>query len=453
MHYCDDADGRLYEYCVDGAKFLHTSGKYSSGRAGVAETAYDMLSVLPPDMAFPVDDSGAMSATSGDTWKMASMAIKLALNCRDGPDSSNWHYDDKIGLFRRTDDPTMGYAHGNMDGYWYLNNDYHLRSVHLGSFESPITIQNLRLGGPAGERVLAAFDSIPEGLEVVLHRGEETRELTGEERQRLLTVVDEGRRPGRSLRVDVPPETSLSLTLDGLDERFDAQSAYTRVSYDFRGADGDLRLNGRTRPRYYRPLYNRGAILVRSSLRAENRGDDSFGQFTFRNYNGARSRWTRQTVLTAEGFLVVRDVYEPCRDVDGYRAAPCWLLTAEGEVQSGDRNWFDAPARDHAWWQERKKRVLLHLHRGEGLTIGQVAHRVSPDIGGPGVHNSFARATVRAGRPQIWLGVLRPFDDGEDAAAVAARITTDVDEHGAATARIGDVEVTIEASGAWRVRR
>ena len=56
MHCCDDAGGRLYEYCVDGAKFLHTSGKYSSGRAGVAETAYDLLSVLSPDMDFPVDE-------------------------------------------------------------------------------------------------------------------------------------------------------------------------------------------------------------------------------------------------------------------------------------------------------------------------------------------------------------------------------------------------------------
>ena len=30
MHCCDDAAGRLYEYCVDGAKFLHSSGKYNN---------------------------------------------------------------------------------------------------------------------------------------------------------------------------------------------------------------------------------------------------------------------------------------------------------------------------------------------------------------------------------------------------------------------------------------
>ena len=452
MHYCDDADGRLYEYCVDGAKFLHTSGKYSSGRAGVGETAYDMLSVLPPGMEFPLGTNGQMSAIPDDTWKMASMAIKLALNCRSGPDSKSWFFDEEIGLFRRTDDPTMGYAHGNMDGYWYLNDDYHLTSLHLGSYSAPTTFQNIRLAGPKGEKILAALDSVPENLKVVLHRGEEARVLSGADRAQALSIVDDGRRPGRSLRIAVPPESRLSLALEGLNERFDAQNEYTRVSYDLKGSGGELQLNGRTTPIYYRPLYNRGAILVRDVLRAENRGDDSFGQVVFRNYYGARSRWTRQAVLTAEGLLVVRDVYEPCEDVDGYQASPCWLLTAEGEVRS-DRNWFDAPARDHAWWQTRKKRVLLYLHPGSGLSIGQVAHRTSQDIGGGPVHNTFAKATVKAGRPQVWLSVLQPFDDGQDAARIAGRIETELTGGGKAEARIGDVEVRIDAAGGWRVVR
>ncbi|HBV31555.1 MAG TPA: hypothetical protein DEB49_03810, partial [Verrucomicrobiales bacterium] len=40
MHCCDDAAGRLYEYCVDGAKFLHSSGKYNNRFWGQA--AYDL---------------------------------------------------------------------------------------------------------------------------------------------------------------------------------------------------------------------------------------------------------------------------------------------------------------------------------------------------------------------------------------------------------------------------
>ena len=210
---------------------------------------------------------------------------------------------------------------------------------------------------------------------VISRKGQQVQELTGEARDEFLTVVNGGRQRGPSLQVNVPPNTTLTISLEGLDEKFDAQNEYTRVSYDFRGSKGGLQLNGRTLPIYYHSMFNRGGILVRDSLRAENHGDDSFGQFAYRNYYGARSRWTRQVVLTREGYLVVRDHYSPGSDVDGYQASPCWLLMAEGDVETGDRHWFDAPARDHAWWQVQKKRVLLYLHPQEVLEIKQVAHR------------------------------------------------------------------------------
>ena len=287
--------------------------------------AYDLLSVLSPDMDFPVDEKRKMSEPSDNTWKLASMAVKLALNCRTGPDSKNWFYDSEINLFCRRDNPKLGYAHGNMDGYWYLNNDYHLRSVHLGSYRETAFSQNLRLGGPKGEKILAVFNKVPENLEVVLHKEKESRVLEGEERSRALTIVEDGRRGGACLCLNVFEGATLSLSLKELDEKFDVQDEYTRVSYDFKGHAAGFRLNGRTLPIYYHSLYNRGAIFVRDSLRAENKGDDSFGQFTYRNFYGARSRWTRQMVLTAEGILVVRDKYEPCLDVDGFS-----LLAVDG---------------------------------------------------------------------------------------------------------------------------
>ena len=150
--------------------------------------------------------------------------------------------------------------------------------------------------------------------------------------------------------------------------------------------------------------------------------------------------------------MVVRDEYEPCRDVDGYQASPCWLLMAEGEIGAEGRNWFDAPARDHAWWQKQKKRVLLYLHPGKGLSIGQVAHRASQDIGGA-THNAFARAVVRAGAPQVWLSVLVPFNEGRDAAEVARKIRARVAEKGSVSAIIGRLKVTIGEDGAWSVKR
>ena len=90
--------------------------------------------------------------------------IKLALNSREGPDSKNWKFDNKVGLFRRTEEPDLGYSHGNMDGYWHLNNNYNLDSLRIGPFSSGTRIQNLRIAGPKGEKILQPFDSISDDL-------------------------------------------------------------------------------------------------------------------------------------------------------------------------------------------------------------------------------------------------------------------------------------------------
>ena len=452
MHCCDDAAGRLYEYCVDGAKFLHSSGKYNNRFWGQA--AYDLLNVLPPDMAFPFkEEDGKMGGEREDVWKLASLSLPFCLNCREAPDSKNWFYDKSIKLFRRTDDPEYGYAHGNVDGYWYLNNDYHLRSVYLGKFDKPTRLQNLRLAGPKGSITLAKLDSIPERLRLTEHRGEEQTELRGAERAVAMRIVKDGRDGGRSLQLNVQPGTSLSAVLDGLDLKFDANDEYTRVSYDFRGSGAGMFLNEYTRPRYHRPHYNRGGILVRESLRAENHGDDSFGQFVYRNYFGAQSVWTRQTVLTEEGYLVVRDEYLPGPDVDGFQAAPNWMLNDLGDSEDAERHWYDAPAMSHAWWQTERKRVLLFMHPDRKLEFGQVAHKASQDLGYQQLRSTFGKAILREGKKQVWLAVLRPFDEGVHPRTVAELIQTKLNKSGRAQASIGSVTVNIQPDGSWSVVR
>ena len=107
---------------------------------------------------------------------------------------------------------------------------------------------------------------------------------------------------------------------------------------------------------------------------------------------------------------------------------------------------------DHAWWQTQKKRVLLYLHPSGGETFHQVSHRASQDIGGT-IHNSFAKAILKAGEPRIWFSVLTPFNEGQDASEVAARIKTNVEKDGTATATIGKLVVIISSDGVWSVKR
>ena len=455
MHYCDDSDGKLYEYCVDGAKFLHTSGKYTSGRAGVGETAYDMLSVLPPDMIFPIKSGGGMDTPTGEAWKMSSMSIKLALNSREGPDSKNWIFDDKIKHFRRTDQRELGFSYGNMDGYWQLNNQYQLESLRIGPFSSGSKIQNLRISGPAGEKILESFNSLSDKMEIEIVNGENRIPLNNSMRDLLCKVVDGGRRSGKCIEIgDIGEGNGIAFTFKNLNQNFDAQNEFTRISYDFQGrSNGGITPNVRTNPRYFTPLWHRGAILEKNDLRAENKNEDSFGQFSMRNYYGSNSRWTRQCVLTEEGYLIVRDRYVPCSDVDGYIAGPCWSIASSNEIPENGSQWFDAPARDHAWWQKKKKRVILYIHRHEGHEIGQVETRTSQDIGGARVRNTFSKATIIAGKPVVWLSVFRPYDQGQNKAQVASGIKTMVDQNDNISARIDDTIVSITQNGEWSVKR
>ena len=207
------------------------------------------------------------------------------------------------------------------------------------------------------------------------------------------------------------------------------------------------------RIRASRPQYNRGGILVRESLCAENTGDDSFGQFTYRNYFGAHSIWTRQAVLTEEGYLVVRDEYMSGPDVDCFQAAPNWMLNDKGDSTNTDRHWYDASAMSYVWWQTQRKRVLLYMHPDRNLKFGRISHRASQDLGYSKLRSTFGKAILREGKKQVLLAVMKPFNEGVHPRIVAALIDTKLAKNGRAQATIGGVTVSINKDGEWLVVR
>jgi hypothetical protein len=233
----------------------------------------------------------------------------------------------------------------------------------------------------------------------------------------------------------------------------------------------DMILNDRT----IAPSHDvRGGILVPESVRVEDRDGDSFGGFAYRNYFGALSTWTRETILTREGYLIVRDIYTAGEETDGYRVGPVWCLRADGKwiegkhangqpwrkfenappAHDGKQNWFDAPAFDHAWWQSRRKRVLVYVHAAADQTYGQLQHRSTPDFSRDIYTNSsWAASIVKAGRPRTFLTVLLPFDDGGDVSALLGDLETEIDESGDASVRVGDVNASLRVDGQWFVKR
>lgn len=481
MHYNDDVMGQLYEYAVDGAKFLHTSGRYNSNAMKV-HASYDGLWVQHPAVEFVTGRPGELLF---GTWRTASMPLPGMLNSRRAPDSANWKYDKEIDLFRRTDDPELGYAHGNMDGYWYLNDQFHLKSLKLELIDPVVELKIPRLSGPKGDRALIeSWEKAPESLILTASSKEYGTQIIwkgGDPWNDSVSFVKGSKDEVLRIRAK-EKDTRYSLRLDGIDLTFDVSRDYSRVLFDHNGRissggggfgtrgghQAGFALNKRIE---YLTYSARGGILDRDSLFAENRDDDSFGQFRYRNYFGPHSKWTRQTVLTREGYLIVRDSYEAGANVDGYRAGPCWLLRPDADWEKEkppprgpvehdpNHNWFDAPAWDHAWWQTKKKRVLLWIHPGKGKTFGVTAHDTTPDISRSmgyeyyPTQNSHATAVLKAGETEVFLSVLVPFEEGQEASDTARKIKTSVDKAGKCVAAFGSVTITISDDNNWQVER
>lgn len=516
MHCFDDAMGRLYEYCVDGAKLIGSSGKYNG--IFIGQSYYDMLMVRHPADAFPLHaalpehgwaNHAFLDQTAG-VWRRASCSLPDVTHSRTGPDSDNWRYRPEIHqlwAWRRRDDPVGGAA-ANMDGLVYLNNQYTLRSVTLRFNGAPVAanaeqerqvdtvfVRNLRLAGPKGDVVLAKFDKRPKDFNVLRRKRSDTtapwQELAAEISREVAEIAAAD--GAEVLRVNVEPGYEYAVRVGGFEHDFNLAEEYTRVGFDFKGLSTDPFLRyrqgwryGQTNPpalvsdmvlndRTIAPSHDvRGGILQSDSVRAEDHQGDSFGSFTYRNYFGAHATWTRDAVLTGEGYLVVRDVYTAGSETHGYRAGPVWCLRADGEwIQGqgddgrpwrkfqnappdhdGRRNWFHAPAFDHAWWQKQQKRVLVYIHPAEDRTYGQLQHPSTPDFSRHvNTNSSWAASVVNAGRPSVFLSVLVPFDEGEDAAALAGSIHTRVGSEGRITAKIGMVRVSFGKDGTWSVQR
>jgi len=204
-----------------------------------------------------------------------------------------------------------------------------------------------------------------------------------------------------------------------------------------------------------RDFMRRGSIRhLAGLLRAENNeAGDSFGQFGYEHYYGEDSRWTRRTVLTAEGFLVVADEYVPGKPLGvDYQAGPVWHLAPGAGVEAGlsERNWFDAPAFDRAWWKKDELRVLLFFHDDKVLKFGSLEKAQTQDAYAN--ITTFAFRPVVAGRPERFLSVLVPHGSDSAAAQVAAKVQTSITDPGAFTATISGVKVRI-GNGKWSVGR
>jgi len=181
---------------------------------------------------------------------------------------------------------------------------------------------------------------------------------------------------------------------------------------------------------------------------------DAYGQFSFTDYFGPESRWTRKAVLTAEGYLVVADEYRVGQTLgQAYHAGPVWHLAREVGRKPGrqDENWFGAPAFAQAWWQNEKQGVAVVVHDHRDMVFGTINQSRSQDLD-PNT-TAYAYRPIAAGQTERFLSVLVPHELKTPAGAVVRGVKTAVNKKGRYTATVGDVTVVLNHKGNWSVSR
>lgn len=212
---------------------------------------------------------------------------------------------------------------------------------------------------------------------------------------------------------------------------------------DASGGEGDFRRMG---PSKHDP----------SQLFCENNAaGDSFAQFAFKDYYGPGSTWKRQAILTHDGIFIVADEYVGGEKLkDQYNAGPVWHLAIGQEpAGSSKRNWFDAPALDHAWWQKDNKRVLLYFHPDpHGKTrFGSVQQSHSQDV--QANRTTFAFRPIQAGKAERFLSVFIPHPEKSLPESIAATIHTELEPDGNFRITHDRLTVNVHPSGIWDVKR
>lgn len=181
---------------------------------------------------------------------------------------------------------------------------------------------------------------------------------------------------------------------------------------------------------------------------------DAYGQFSFTDYFGPESRWTRKAVLTAEGYLIVADEYRVGQALgQAYHAGPVWHLAREEGRKLGrqDENWFGAPAFAQAWWQKEKQGVAVVVHDHRDMVFGTINQSRSQDLD-PNT-TAYAYRPIAAGQTERFLSVLVPHELKTPAGAVVRGVKTAVNKKGRYTSTVGDMTVVLNHKGNWSVSR
>ena len=183
---------------------------------------------------------------------------------------------------------------------------------------------------------------------------------------------------------------------------------------------------------------------------------DSFGVLNFDEFGSFDSRYTRRIVLTKEGALIIREVFEPGKTLDNWTAGLTWQLYSLG---TAGKNYF-ASKPDEAWScdpadaKKYSRGILVVFDPASEDDIG-----IATEEWGrlkPGKYTVFAKFPVKAGQREARTMVVLPYRAGEKPDELAKQITFNTnDKSSKVKFRLDNTDFTVNIadSGDWNVTR
>jgi len=210
--------------------------------------------------------------------------------------------------------------------------------------------------------------------------------------------------------------------------------------------------------------HQQGGVLRESASGTQ--GQDSYGSMRYEGVYTHDSHWTRQTLLTEEGYLLVVDRFAPGPEADGMAGGPVWQLA---RLDEQGIFWFDMTAD-----AQRGKKLTVYFHPQRGRQYGV---QFQPKLWHDKAYAVYDKAVFEAGREETFVSVMVPHDADVSGAAVSGKshhhsrlvgpgednqgIVTDVSVDGTVTVRllpsaewrVAPIELTLRKDGGWRVIR
>ena len=212
-----------------------------------------------------------------------------------------------------------------------------------------------------------------------------------------------------------------------------------------------------------------GAQVLRPTLKeatVTQRGQDAMGHVSYEKYIQDDTTLTRQIVLTAEGYLVVRDTLTPGPSMNGWTAGQLWqlyTLASHGDGWFSSDNDGDYPNVSQDPAASTTRSMLVRYATPGGTTALDDEARQDytypnpKNLAGRSFFATYSRRTIQSGHPEIFSMVVVPYDpDNARATEVAKHIAITQSPDGAtvATVTVGSNPVVVRSGDlGWSVER